>query len=568
VTAHIFGLLDVAASIWDSGVWHDVCERPYSHDVRGFEAEHGIEWERHRYNERCLAEARSSRATVVATHAGLNDLFVPICAGGRADAVLVTGPVATARPTSTDILERWRVITGRQGHPSDPEFLHYVDATLRTLTLEGKQLASFRRLAECLALLISGQGDANAIYDGEIEALRKELAPPRLVDRVWEIGRALVDDRTSRSWASPMRASRLADVGLPRFPEQVVVGLFVDRHKDGEPVEAILRRNAFQRACVGLSRASGHAASGQIGGHGVTFVASSQGSPARTRRFLDDLSDRASSLARRRFGLELYLGIGTPTASLCDQYQAALAAAESALSGGVKRADAGGKASADALEPFWHKLPFLLAESPAALATHFDRYLEAIAAHSGHRLDLARAQLEGASAPLFAAVASTDALDVKSATSLRTSLRGAAGEANTLSELFAAYRSTMRDLAGAMVAPRPAARDRSLRRAEQYVQRHYAERCTLGEVARVCGFEPTLFSRLFHAKHHITFRSYLMRQRVERGRQLLSSTSLNLQRVAQLSGLSTRYYLGRVFKRVTGETPIAYRRRTRLAGSS
>ena len=66
----------------------------------------------------------------------------------------------------------------------------------------------------------------------------------------------------------------------------------------------------------------------------------------------------------------------------------------------------------------------------------------------------------------------------------------------------------------------------------------------------------------------MTFESYLTQLRIERAKQLLSGTALNLERVAQLSGFSRRSYLGRVFRRQAGVTPMAYRRRVRKGVTS
>ena len=55
------------------------------------------------------------------------------------------------------------------------------------------------------------------------------------------------------------------------------VGLFVNTKRDSDPVDELIRRDAFQRACVALGHAK-HAASGKIGGHGVTFLCRSQSS--------------------------------------------------------------------------------------------------------------------------------------------------------------------------------------------------------------------------------------------------------------------------------------------------
>jgi YesN/AraC family two-component response regulator len=144
-----------------------------------------------------------------------------------------------------------------------------------------------------------------------------------------------------------------------------------------------------------------------------------------------------------------------------------------------------------------------------------------------------------------------------------TGLERAAVEARTVSELFAAYRRAVNDVAQAVKRPQGARGDHGLRRAEEYMRRHYAESLGLERVARVAGYAPKYFSALFKKKQRMTFESYLTNLRIERAKQLLSGTTLNLERVARLSGLATRTYLGRVFKRRAGVTPMAYRRRAR-----
>src|SRR5262249_54366136 len=157
--------------------------------------------ERFAYNQRCLARAKRHRETVVAHLAGFTDFFVPVHSNGRTDAVLVTGPLAITRPTSADVLARWRSLTGRQGHPSDPEFAHYLSSTLSTLVLDGRRLASFQKLLELLAGLMASRGPAAGLF-AEIERIFFDLLEARRVERIWDLVRMLVDERTSRIWAS------------------------------------------------------------------------------------------------------------------------------------------------------------------------------------------------------------------------------------------------------------------------------------------------------------------------------------------------------------------------------
>src|SRR5258706_11266031 len=130
-----------ASKLWVGDPWLDIHTLP---NLLDFEVEHGLISKRHVYNERCIDRVRRKKETVLGQHAGFFDFFVPIAGEARVQAELVTGPFATRRPTSTDILEQWRTVTGRQGHPTDPEFAHYVAVTLSTLVLEGQLVAKLR----------------------------------------------------------------------------------------------------------------------------------------------------------------------------------------------------------------------------------------------------------------------------------------------------------------------------------------------------------------------------------------------------------------------------------------
>jgi transcriptional regulator GlxA family with amidase domain len=75
----------------------------------------------------------------------------------------------------------------------------------------------------------------------------------------------------------------------------------------------------------------------------------------------------------------------------------------------------------------------------------------------------------------------------------------------------------------------------------------------------VAGFSPNHFSRLFRASEKVPFEHYVRALRVERAKQMLSRTTLSVERIAQLSGFATGPYFQRVFKEVAGTTPGAFR---------
>src|SRR5262245_58121641 len=117
LVASSFQFLRIGASLFENDNWYAI-HAPLNMAI--FEFAHGKASERHAYNNRCVRRVLGERKTVLAQHGGFSDFFVPVGVG-RVEAVLISGPLATERPTSTAVIDRWRWLTGRHGHPSDPE---------------------------------------------------------------------------------------------------------------------------------------------------------------------------------------------------------------------------------------------------------------------------------------------------------------------------------------------------------------------------------------------------------------------------------------------------------------
>ena len=502
---------------------------------------------------------------MLATHQGVFDWFVPVEVRGRLRGVLATGPFAKAPPTSSELLERWRSLTGRQGHLADPEFSYYVSINLSTLVLDEADVASFGRLLVCLAGVMAGDDRAEELLR-EAAPLRAKLELSRLVDRIWDAARTMVDQRTARVWSSRHRAEDAARLGLLRPADDALVGLLVVKQPKVDPIEDVLRSDRFQRACVELARKHGDAIAGRLGDHGVVFLAAVSGSASRRLRVLRDLADRAAALAKR-FGFELHLGASAlpPSASLSEHYQAALRAAEKALSKEVRFVKDAPQAERgpSPLGELRNELTKLAEQSPKALPPRFERYLEIAAQHCGYRLEPVRVHLEVGFESILGGLLPGGVIEQRNLADLRSSLDRAATEARTVSELFAAYRRAIADVSEAVLHPIVAHRDRSLRRAVAHIHEHYTENLSLARVARVGGFAPNYFSLLFKEREQMTFAHYLRQLRTERAHQLLSTTDLALHRVAQLSGFGTANYMARVFRETSGTSPRAMRKQLR-----
>src|SRR5205823_5920828 len=127
----------------------------------------------------------------------------------------------TSRPTSVQILDRWRQLTGADGRLGDPAFFRYVSRTLSTLTLDPTRLKAFHGLMICFADLLCRRGNAQRLTK-EIEGCRRTLVGARLVERMWETARLMVDERSPRVWDEH---GQLAPIGMADLPTYVIVGL-------------------------------------------------------------------------------------------------------------------------------------------------------------------------------------------------------------------------------------------------------------------------------------------------------------------------------------------------------
>lgn len=99
-----------------------------------------------------------------------------------------------------------------------------------------------------------------------------------------------------------------------------------------------------------------------------------------------------------------------------------------------------------------------------------------------------------------------------------------------------------------------------VRDATRYLDENYSRPVSLGEVARRLRLSPNYLSTIFHHECGQTFRDYLAGVRVKRAQQLLCETGRPLKAIARAVGLSDEYYFSRVFKRVVGVPPGAFRK--------
>lgn len=99
--------------------------------------------------------------------------------------------------------------------------------------------------------------------------------------------------------------------------------------------------------------------------------------------------------------------------------------------------------------------------------------------------------------------------------------------------------------------------------AEAYMRENLARNLTLEQVASKVYLSPAYFSTLFHKYKGCSFSSYLERLRVKAAVELLLTTDEPVYAVARAVGYHDANYFARVFRKVVGEPPSAFRRRRR-----
>ncbi|MDT0344908.1 substrate-binding domain-containing protein [Streptomyces litchfieldiae] len=98
-----------------------------------------------------------------------------------------------------------------------------------------------------------------------------------------------------------------------------------------------------------------------------------------------------------------------------------------------------------------------------------------------------------------------------------------------------------------------------VRHALAYIEQHYRHRLTRWQIAQAAGVSEDHLGRLFHRELGLTLWEYLTRLRIKRAKERLQHTDDSVQTVARAVGFHDRAYFSRVFRRVTGVAPHAYR---------
>jgi AraC family transcriptional regulator, arabinose operon regulatory protein len=101
--------------------------------------------------------------------------------------------------------------------------------------------------------------------------------------------------------------------------------------------------------------------------------------------------------------------------------------------------------------------------------------------------------------------------------------------------------------------------DARLQRAVSCMYEHFGRALSLGEVARVAGVSMPHLSRLFRMTLKTSPGKFLEQVRMDRARELLTYTSMNVQAIAANTGFENPFYFTNRFRKAVGVSPRTYR---------
>jgi ABC-type Fe3+-hydroxamate transport system substrate-binding protein len=104
----------------------------------------------------------------------------------------------------------------------------------------------------------------------------------------------------------------------------------------------------------------------------------------------------------------------------------------------------------------------------------------------------------------------------------------------------------------------------------RYMEQHFAEPLTVGQLAAMAGISTKYFVDLFKKTYSQSAIEYLTDLRINRAKRYLTETDFKLREIAQKVGYSDEFYFSRKFKKEVGLSPSAFgtQPRRRIAACS
>ena len=132
-------------------------------------------------------------------------------------------------------------------------------------------------------------------------------------------------------------------------------------------------------------------------------------------------------------------------------------------------------------------------------------------------------------------------------------------EASSTDELSETFRSLIKRISVDLVSSVYPGASPLVARSLRYIKSNYTHKIKLSDIASELHVNPSYFSALFSQEMGRSFTDYILELRVNRARDLLKNTNMDIVDVAASSGFENQSYFTKIFRKITGLTPRHYR---------
>lgn len=95
----------------------------------------------------------------------------------------------------------------------------------------------------------------------------------------------------------------------------------------------------------------------------------------------------------------------------------------------------------------------------------------------------------------------------------------------------------------------------------KYIEENYhAPNISIDFLAQRCNISEVYFRQLFKKQYQTTPHQFITDIRIKKAEQLLAEGSMKIYAIAEKCGFSNQYHFSRMFKKITGFTPVEYRK--------
>ena len=103
-----------------------------------------------------------------------------------------------------------------------------------------------------------------------------------------------------------------------------------------------------------------------------------------------------------------------------------------------------------------------------------------------------------------------------------------------------------------------------IERVKRFLERNYNKKVSLKTAAKTVYLSPKYLSRVFKNRTGMKFNEYKLRVKTERAKEFLNQGEYNINQIAYKLGYKNSESFMRLFKKNTGYTPTAYRKKEKL----